>query len=347
MYKCAIIGVSGERARGHAEAYKHIHRGELVTISSRQEDKLNEFGDRYQIGARYPDYREMLEKEKPDLVHVNTPPNVRLEIMQAAEAAGIPALLVEKPIAIQGEDFMAIRDFARSTKIKIAVNHQLHFHPRRMTLQRQVRDGKIGDVRLIEATARYNLAYQGTHSLQAIGAFNPLGRATSVFGQVSGPAGLQDNPAQHFAPDQCVAAINFDNGVRGLLQCGENAPSTGDRAINLHKRVAVYGTRGFVHWTMWSWETNLNGKQDSGVHSYWDEDLLGQAGATEAMFDWMESDRPEAVHPLNLDSALRDMNIILGIYMSALNYAPIKVPVEPALHLISDLRVRLGEPKAH
>ena len=36
MYKCAIIGVSGGRARGLAEAYAHVHRGKLAAISTRQ-----------------------------------------------------------------------------------------------------------------------------------------------------------------------------------------------------------------------------------------------------------------------------------------------------------------------
>ncbi len=30
MFKCAIIGVSGGRARGRTEAYQHIKRGKLV-----------------------------------------------------------------------------------------------------------------------------------------------------------------------------------------------------------------------------------------------------------------------------------------------------------------------------
>ena len=73
MYKCAIIGVSGPRARGHAEAYQHIRRGQLTAISTRQHNRLDEFGDQFGIAARYTDYREMFAKEQPDLVHVNTP----------------------------------------------------------------------------------------------------------------------------------------------------------------------------------------------------------------------------------------------------------------------------------
>jgi predicted dehydrogenase len=341
MYKCAIVGVSGNRARGHAEAYQHIKRGRLAAISTRQRDILDEFGDEFHIKARYTDYRDMFERERPDLVHVNTPPNVRLEIFQAAEAAGVPALIVEKPIAIQGEDCLAIRDFAQHCRVKIAVNHQLHFHPRRMVLQQLVQDGKIGEVRFLEASAGMNLAYQGTHSLQALSAFNPTGNPTTVFGQVSGTDGLRDNPKQHFAPDQCLAAITYDNRLSALLRCGTNAPLVGDGPVYTHKRIAVYGSRGYIYWTMWSWELNCDGKVESGSHDYWAEDILGQAAMTEAVFDWLEDDK--AVHPLNLEVSLRDFNIILGIYMSALHHQVVRLPVQPEANLIAMLRQRLDK----
>jgi predicted dehydrogenase len=248
---------------------------------------------------------------------------------------------VEKPLAVQGEDYGAIREFAKRAQVKIAINHQLHFHPRRMALQRLVRDGKIGQVRFIEASARMNLAYQGTHSLQAIGAFNPTGTPTTVFGQVSGAKGLRENRGQHYAPDQSLVKINYDNDVHALLQCGTNAPAVGDGTVNKHKRIAVYGTRGSVHWTMWSWETNCDGQRDSGTHLYPEQDILGQAVMTEAMFDWLEDD--EAVHPLNLDAALQDFDIILGMYTSALHHQVIALPVEPEADLIAKLRHRLGQ----
>jgi len=339
MYRCAIVAVSGGRARGLADAYQHIRRGQLVAISTRQRDKLDAFGEQYGVRARYTDYREMFEKEKPEVVHVNTPPTVRLEVMEAAQAAGIPALIIEKPLAVQGEDFIAIREFARQSRVKIAINHQLHFHPRRTALQQLVFDGKIGEVRFIEASARMNLAYQGTHSLQAIGAFNRGAKPVTVFGQVSGAAGLQVTRGQHYAPDQSLAKIVYDNGVHAVLQCGINAPSVGDGPVHTHKRIMVYGTRGYVGWTMWSWESFIDGVHQAGTHQYPDEDILGQAALTEAMFDWLENDA--AAHPLNLDLALQDFNIILGMYMSALHHRVVDLPVEPEPELIATLRERL------
>ena len=340
MLKCAIIGVSGGRARGLAEAYQHITHGKLAAISTRTEENLHTFGDTFDVDMRYLDYREMFEKEQPDLVHVNTPPSVRLEIFEAAENAGVPAVLVEKPIAIQGEDWRAIKNFAATAKTKIAINHQLHFHPRRQHLQNIVQEGKIGDVRFIEASCGMNLAYQGTHALQAIAAFHPDGLPIKVMGQASGTDGLADTPKKHFAPDQCIGAIEYADGLRAQLISGPFAPRvTNEDRTNVHKRIAAYGTRGYVHWTMWSWETGIDGRIERGTHEYPDEDILGQAAMTDAMLQWIEDDAK--VHPLNLDLALRDFNIILGIYTSALEHRPVELPCEPADNLIHALRTRL------
>lgn len=341
MYKCAIIGVSGRRASQLADAYQHISRGRLVAVSARQADKLHAFADTYGVPERYTDYREMFEQARPDLVHVNTPPTVRLEVMAAAEAAGVPALLVEKPLAVQGEDYAAIRDFAQKMRVKAAINHQLHFHRQRQALQRFVQEGRIGEVRFVEASAGMNLAYQGTHSLQAIGAFNPGAAPTSVFAQAAGTDGLQVTPGQHFAPDQCLAGISYANGVSGLLRCGANAPRVGDGPVYMHKRVAAYGTRGFVQWTMHFWETSSDGVTTRDSLDYWPEDVLAQAAMTEAMFDWLEDDA--ALHPLNMQTALSDFDIILGIYMSTLRHQPIALPVQPEPDLIARLRRHLDQ----
>jgi len=340
MYRCAIIGVSGGRARGHAEAYEHVRRGRLAAVSSRNRDKLDAFGDEFGVAARYTDYREMLVREMPDLVHVNTPPDVRLEILETAEEAGVGSVLLEKPLACQDEDYREILEFAGSCRTKVAINHQLHFHPRRQALQQLVADGRIGEVRFAEASAGMNLAYQGTHSLQAIGAFLPGAVPTTVFAQVSGVSGLQETAGRHYAPDQCLASINYDTGVNAVLRCGENAPRAGDRPIHCHKRIAVYGTRGHVQWTMWSWEALCDGALESGDHDYWEEDILGQAAMTEAVFDWLEDDSRE--HPLNLRLALQDFGVILGMYQSALQRGPVPLPPLPERGLIGRLQAALG-----
>ena len=66
------------------------------------------------------------------------------------------------------------------------------------------------------------------------------------------------------------------------------------------------------------------------------EDVLGQAAMTEAMFNWLEDDA--ALHPLNLDAALRDFEVILALYSSAHKHAVVEPPITPEAELIQKLR---------
>ena len=76
MYKTAILGCRG-RARAHANAYQSVKGGKLAVICDMNEERLNEFGDEFDISSRYTDLDEMLQKEKPDVLHIVTAPVLR------------------------------------------------------------------------------------------------------------------------------------------------------------------------------------------------------------------------------------------------------------------------------
>lgn len=341
MYTSAIIGVSGPRAREHAEAYAHIKRAALTAVSTRNTDNLKAFAERHGVEHAYTDYRQMFAEQKPDIVHVNTPPNVRVEVLEAANAHGIPAVIFEKPIALSFEDLARIRELDAAGPTKVAVNHQLHFHPNRFALQEKVANGAIGDVTQVDVSSQLNVVHQGTHVLQAIAAFIPGTKAVSVKATASGTEGLLENPRHHYAPDQVQADIVYDNGVQATLTCGPNAPAVDEaKAINHHKRIAVQGTRGELLWSMWDWRITTPEGEESGKHDYFEEDILGQAAMVEAMIDWMEEDA--RVTPLCLDKALADFEIVMGMYQSIIHGETIEFPLTPEPDILGKVRERLG-----
>jgi len=199
-------------------------------------------------------------------------------------------------------------------------------------------EGRIGEVRFIEASARLNLAGQGTHVTDLMFAFNDYAAPESVMGQASGTEGFRST---HPTADMAEAYVTFANGVRGLLVVGKNALSVGDRAEHQHKRIAVYGTHGFVHWQMNFWERKLkDGDHESGDKSYGEEDLLGQKGLTEATFDWLEDESKP--HPNRLDVSLTEFSVILAIFESVVKRAPVYFPTEPPDGLLEALRAALS-----
>ena len=345
-YRSVIIGASGGRARGHALAYRYQARARLVAVSARTAGPRDKLAADYGVAARYDDYREMLERERPHLVHVNTPPSVRLEVLEQVAAAGVPAAIVEKPIAVDGPDCAALADFARTTALKVAVNHQLHYHAPRRRLQRLVADGALGEVRFIDAGSGMNGAYQGTHSLQAVFAFAGQARPTAVFAQAAGTDGLQPTPRAHYAPDDLLAAIDFSGGLRAVLRCGSGAPRQADAPpaardqMWAHKRIAVHGERGHAIWSMWSWETLCDGRLQRGRHDYWEQDGPAQAALVGSVLDWIE--HPDYRHPLALERAAEQYAVLLAAYRSALQRRPVQLPEATQAPVIEPLRNALG-----
>jgi len=106
-----------------------------------------------------------------------------------------------------------------------------------------------------------------------------------------------------------------------------------------HKRISVYGTRGFIQWQMDAWERNTPDGYEHGAKSYGEEDVLGQAGLTEAVFDWLEDEN--CPHPTRLEFALVQFNLILGIYASALECRPVQLPYQPESTFLEKLKVKL------
>lgn len=342
-FRCAILGCGG-RSRGHAKAYELITRGEIVAICDMNEQRLKDYGDTFKITTRYTDFDKMLRTEKPDLLHIITPPTLRVGLMTQAAEAGVPAVVVEKPICIGAQDYKALRALNAKSKTKFAVNHQLRHHPKVLELLQYVRDGKIGDVKFIDASAVLPMSGQGVHVLDLAYAFNNYAKPTSVFGAVSG---YDDINGTHPSPKSTEILIGFENGVRAIVESGQTAlrcdDSANAKANYMHKRIAVYGTKGYIHWRMSGWERTLaDGQVERGTLSYGEQDNPGQAGLTNAMFDWIQDDKKVA--PTNLATSLDEWLTLLTVYASAVQAKPITMPYDPPDDLLEQFKRLVGAP---
>ncbi|MEK7398039.1 MAG: Gfo/Idh/MocA family oxidoreductase [Candidatus Poribacteria bacterium] len=337
MFKSAFLGCGG-RAMGHAQAYKHITRGKKVAICDLSEQRLKHFGDTFGIENRYTNIHEMLDKEKPDVLHIVTLPDLRLQLMTIAAEHEVPAAIVEKPIAITGSDYKAIMELGKKCKTKFVVNHQLRHHPKILELLSDVKSGKIGEIKFIEVSARLNMSGQGTHVTDLMFAFNDYSEPETVFGSASGSEGFNTS---HPTADMSEAYMTFKNGMHTLLVCGTNAPSVGDYPGHYHKRIAAYGTQGFVHWWMEGWEKKLkDGSYEKGAKSYGEEDVLGQAGLTNAAYDWLEDENK--LHPNRLEISLMEFNTILAIFQSTVSRKMVQFPYDPPDDILNQLQKALS-----
>jgi predicted dehydrogenase len=94
--RAAIVG-TGNIAGNHARALA-AHAAEVETVAGVDvdEERLAAFCGEHGIPGRYTDLEAMLEAERPELVHVCTPPSLHHELALACLRAGA-SVLVEKP----------------------------------------------------------------------------------------------------------------------------------------------------------------------------------------------------------------------------------------------------------
>lgn len=97
--RTVVVG-TGNIARFHTEALLDLpERAELVAAVDIDPETLNAFRELHAIPNGYTDLSEMLTQERPDLVHVCTPPGAHRVQVEACLAAGA-SVLVEKPPAL-------------------------------------------------------------------------------------------------------------------------------------------------------------------------------------------------------------------------------------------------------
>ncbi len=235
VFKSVFLGC-GPRSKAHAKAYKHVPRGRPVACFDLDRDRLDAYSEEFGIPARYTGLDEMLEGEKPDIVHVVTPPTLRVGLMTRLAEVGVPGVLVEKPICIGAEDYRALRRLEATSRTRFAVNHQLRHHPRVLDLLDSVRSGHIGEVRFLDASAVLPMSGQGVHVLDLLFSFAGYPEVETVFGASSE---YDDINGTHPSPRTAESLITFRDGVRAALQAGEGAP--------IHDATAPrWGTNGSV-----------------------------------------------------------------------------------------------------
>lgn len=136
-YRLAIIGYGGFGQFLH-HAWRGIPELELVAVSGRRRSPRVPVGVRY-----YSDWEELLERERPDIAAVATPPATHAEIARRAMEKGIH-VLIEKPLATRLEDAEGIVATAGRTGVRAAVDLMMRYHPLLEALRGITREGLLG-----------------------------------------------------------------------------------------------------------------------------------------------------------------------------------------------------------
>ena len=146
--KVAVIGV-GSMGRNHARVYWEMPAVELVAIADKDDKLVTSLAARYNTKA-YTDFREMLDKERPEAVTIAVPTSLHLEVALEVIRRGIH-LLIEKPIALSEEEGERIIQEARNNNCRLMIGHIERFNPAIIELKQRITRGELGRIFQIDA----------------------------------------------------------------------------------------------------------------------------------------------------------------------------------------------------
>jgi predicted dehydrogenase len=126
--KIALVGC-GKIADGHVEEIQKLPtRARVVAVCDREILMAEQMATRYRIPAYYDSYPQMLERERPDVVHITTPPQSHLPLSRLALDAGCH-IYVEKPLALNHSDAKALIGAVASSGRKMTIGYTYLFDP--------------------------------------------------------------------------------------------------------------------------------------------------------------------------------------------------------------------------
>jgi predicted dehydrogenase len=234
--RAAVIGV-GAMGRNHARVYTEISSTRLVAVADTNPEIGEPVAHKYSVPA-YTDYRELLEKQRPDIATIAVPTCFHKEVAEAAMEAGTH-VLVEKPIAATVEEGQALIDRAKELDRQLMVGHIVRFNPAMQTLKHHIEAGELG--RIFQIVCRRVGPFP--HRIRDVGVVVDLApHDLDIMRFISG-----EEPTRVYAEtkrrihteheDLLTALVNFKSGLTGMLEINWLTPTK-------IRETAVLGERG-------------------------------------------------------------------------------------------------------
>ena len=159
-YRVAVIGRTGKGNYGHGlgTVWLKCDRAEIVAVADENDAGRAQAAKDLGAKAAYADFREMLKKEKPQIVSVaDRWPDCHRDMVVACAEHGA-SIFLEKPIArtLQETDEMVAA--CEKHHVKCALAHQTRYSPRVKIIKQLIADGRIGDILNFAGTARRTVA---------------------------------------------------------------------------------------------------------------------------------------------------------------------------------------------
>lgn len=324
-YTIAFIGC-GKRAHEHAIGVKADSRCNVVALSDISAESAERLNTEFNFDARiYTDHKEMLAKEKPDVVLICLWTGLHLPVFRDCAEAGAKAVLCEKPMSATWGECREMDRIAKETGCQLTFSLQRRFAAGNQTVRRLIKEGAIGDVVRMDLYSPPNLLDCGIHTFDQAMSFMDETPAKSVLGAVD----TTEVYNWFNVPSECAASglITFENGVLANVYSG--SIDTWEPSSDMKKTwagVRVYGTEGFIE-VMWDGQIirgirygDPSWKPEMELSSMSDQMI----GYVRHAIDCLSSgEEPE----VSSAKALRASEIIFAFYESVRRNARVELPL--------------------
>ena len=224
-------------------------------VRENAEDKMLKFDLDPKKVAIYEDYREMIEKEKPELVAIATESGKHAGIALDCIAANCH-VIIEKPIALSISDADEIIQKAKEKGVLVCANHQNRFNKSIQEIRKAIEKNRFG--KLLHGTAHIRwardhayydrAAWRGTWEQDGGALMNQCIHDIDLLRWMMGDEidtvyGMTDRLIHPYieAEDLGLAVIKFKNGSYGIIE-----GTTNIYPKNLEETLYIFGEKGTV-----------------------------------------------------------------------------------------------------
>jgi predicted dehydrogenase len=251
-YGIAIVGCGGIVNYAHLPAYA-AHGLRVLGCYDVNAEAAKETAERHGLGRVYASLGELLADEAVEIVDVAVQPWHQRAIAEAALAAG-KHLLLQKPLAVEVADGVAIIEAGRRAGRKVAVNQQMRWTGGIAAARQLIAAGYVGqptDVQIqvsvttpwsmwpwLQRSPRLDVLYHSIHYLDTVRSL--VGDPEWVTARHARYPGQTE-----VAETKTLTVLDYPSGLQALIAVNHHNETGGSHAI-----FRVIGTGGIVEGTI-------------------------------------------------------------------------------------------------